>query len=224
MDRCAKPVESIRRNQHQFHRRMRRKCINLCAEQQKKGDPLDPVLSPVERNGITMAALRKLESIAKQNKAPSGTNRAFGALQEVHASSSGVSFQLSQGLSGVNPLPSAQLPFSICAEERDHAVATDVPPPWGTFHSQAAQSKENQRKGSMCGLTGRSGNGLECRALAAEARLREEAALALPRLCRPCQPSSLCPCHGGCDRCDKWTGTTAGEEGGEVGMESGRET
>lgn len=145
MDRCAKPVESIRRNQHQFHRRMRRKCINLCAEQQKKGDPLDPVLSPVERNGITMAALRKLESIAKQSKAPSGTNRAFGALQEVHASSSGVSFQLSQGLSGVNPLPSAQLPFSICAEERDHAVAADVPPPWGTFHSQAAQSKENQR-------------------------------------------------------------------------------
>lgn len=107
---------------------------------------MDPVLSPVERNGITMAALRKLESIAKQNKIPSGTNRAFGALQEVHASSSGVSFQLSQGLSGVDPLPNSRLPFSICAEEPDHATATEIPPPWGTFHSQAAQSKENQRK------------------------------------------------------------------------------
>lgn len=135
-------METIRRNQHQFHRRMRRKCINLCADQQKRGEPLDPILSPVERNGITMAALRKLEAIAKQSKAPAASNRNFGVLQEVHSSSSGVTFQQSQGLSHNEPAPRSEVPFSICTQSS--ADNPSALPSQHEFASGAVQSKENE--------------------------------------------------------------------------------
>lgn len=121
---------------------MRRKCINLCADQQKRGEPLDPILSPVERNGITMAALRKLEAIAKQSKAPAASNRNFGVLQEVHSSSSGVTFQQSQGLSHNEPAPRSEVPFSICTQSS--ADNPSAPPSQHEFASEAVQSKENE--------------------------------------------------------------------------------
>ena len=75
----------VRKNQYQFHRRMRRKCINLCKSAREAGEPEDPILAPVEKKGVTMAALRRLAELASQS-ASSGSNRVFGVFQEVHRS------------------------------------------------------------------------------------------------------------------------------------------
>lgn len=122
---------------------MRRKCINICKEQREKGVSEDPILSPVEQNGITMHALRRLAELASKNSSSTGTNRNFGVLQEVHRDANEVVFSQSQGL----PLPPSQstgLQFSICGDNETGEV-NQAGLPWKRFEGVSAQSKENER-------------------------------------------------------------------------------
>ena len=141
---CAQPLDVLKRNQHQFHRRMRRKCINLCKEQRERGQLPDPLLSPVESDGLTMAAIRRLEQIEKQSK-QTPSNRNFGVLQEVRAEGNGAVLAPSQGLSGVSAMPTAQPAFSILRDEEAEERETTNNVPWTRMDAFAAQSKENER-------------------------------------------------------------------------------
>ena len=141
---CAQPLDVLKRNQHQFHRRMRRKCINLCKEQRERGQLPDPLLSPVESDGLTMAAIRRLEQIEKQSK-QTPSNRNFGVLQEVRADGNGAVLTPSQGLSGVSAMPTAQPAFSILRDEEAEERETTNNVPWTRMDAFAAQSKENER-------------------------------------------------------------------------------
>ena len=140
---CAQPLDVLKRNQHQFHRRMRRKCINLCKEQREHGQFPDPLLSPVESEGLTMSAIRRLEQIEKQNK-QTPSNRNFGVLQEVHANPHGAVLAPSQGLAGISSAPTAQPAFSILRDEETEEKES-IELPWTRIDSFSAQSKENER-------------------------------------------------------------------------------
>lgn len=143
MHSCAQPLDVLKRNQHQFHRRMRRKCINRCKEQRESGQMPDPLLAPVETEGLTMAAIRRLEQIEKQSK-QTPSNRNFGVLQEVHADANGAVFAPSQGLAGISTVATAQPAFSILRdEETEERQTNDLP--WARMDSFSAQSKENER-------------------------------------------------------------------------------
>ena len=65
---------------------MRRRSINICTRQRESGLPEDPILAPVERHGVTMDALRRLQEIEMENRGSGGTNRNFGVFQEISLS------------------------------------------------------------------------------------------------------------------------------------------
>lgn len=123
---------------------MRRKCINLCKEQRDKGEMPDPLLEPVETNGITMPAIRRLEELYKQTK-QTPSNRNFGVLQEVHSGSNGPIFQPSQGLRSFNSTAPQQPSFRILADnESPSQVGSELP--WNHFEGSLTRSKENKSK------------------------------------------------------------------------------
>lgn len=130
----------VKKNQYQFHRRMRRKCINLCKDQRDAGQPEDPILAPVEKNGVTMAALRRLAELASQS-ASSGSNRAFGVFQEVREDGSHRSFVQSQGLESSVRSVVSRPQFSICADGEEASGEQRMP--WRRFEGVEVRSKEN---------------------------------------------------------------------------------
>lgn len=145
-DSCADPVADVVKHQKQFHRRMRRKCINICNETHSKGGEVDPILQQVENQGISMAAIRRLEEIEKQSKPSARSNRNFGALQEIHTTSSGISYSQSQGIS-VSQSKEPDLSFSIYSESQPRQ---EVQQPWKRFEPDSVQSKENERLNNNC--------------------------------------------------------------------------
>ena len=130
----------VKKNQYQFHRRMRRKCINFCKSQRDAGQLEDPVLAPVEKNGVTMAALRRLAELASQS-ASSGSNRAFGVFQEVREDGSHRSFVQSQGLESSSRSGISRPQFSICVDGEETSGEQRVP--WRRFEGVGVRSKEN---------------------------------------------------------------------------------
>ena len=126
---------------------MRRKCINLCADQQSKGQEIDPILQQVEKHGISMPAIRRLQEIQFQSKPSTQSNRNFGVLQEVRVSSTGTSFTPSQGIE-VGPTTQAALPFSVYHEEGEDSKGVSAQP-CTPFKPASVQSKENERR--RCG-------------------------------------------------------------------------
>ena len=130
----------VKKNQYQFHRRMRRKCINFCKSQRDAGQLEDPVLAPVEKNGVTMAALRRLAELASQS-ASSGSNRAFGVFQEVREDGSHRSFVQSQGLESSSRSGISRPQFSICVDGEETSREQRVP--WRRFEGVGVRSKEN---------------------------------------------------------------------------------
>lgn len=139
---CAEPVNDVIKHQKHFHRRMRRKCINLCNAQHAKGEEVDPLLQQVEAKGISMSAIRRLEELEKQSKPAANSNRNFGALQEIHTSGGEVSYSQSQGISVRNP-ENAGLSFPIYTESQPTQESVDLP--WKRFELNSNQQKENDR-------------------------------------------------------------------------------
>ena len=139
---CAEPVKDIIKHQKQFHRRMRRKCINICNAQHSKGEQVDPLLQHVEMEGITMSAIRRLEEIEKQTKSVN-SNRNFGVLQEVHKTPVGTTFSQSQGLT-TKETQKASLSWTPFEESK--SIKEETPEiPWNRFEPESIQSKENNR-------------------------------------------------------------------------------
>lgn len=121
---------------------MRRKCINLCNAQHAKGEEVDPLLQQVEANGISMAAIRRLEELEKQNKPAVNANRNFGVLQEIHTSDGEVSYSQSQGIAVRNP-ENTGLSFPVYTESQPTQQSVDLP--WKRFELNSNQQKENDR-------------------------------------------------------------------------------
>lgn len=167
MCRCVDNINKIKHDQSSFHRRMRRRSINICTRQRESGLPEDPILAPVERHGVTMAALRRLQEVAMEESGSGGTNRNFGVFQEISLShnpsqnstfSSSPSFPLpSQGLGQHRPMNTASsssaTPFSIYEDPPADSNQQSQPlqqqgegsVSWGQFEGQSVQAKENVR-------------------------------------------------------------------------------
>ena len=166
MCRCVDNLDKIKHDQSAFHRRMRRKSINFCQKQREKNLPEDPILSPVERHGVTMDALRRLQEIEMENRGSGGTNRNFGVFQEIslsHNHSQNSYFAPSPQVSlpsrrlgqyhSVNAT-SSSIPFSIYEDPPADLNQSSQPSlqqqgegsiSWGQFEGQSVQAKENAR-------------------------------------------------------------------------------
>ena len=146
---------------------MRRKSINFCQKQREKNLPEDPILSPVERHGITMDALRRLQEIEMENGGSGGTNRNFGVFQEIALSHNHSQNSLFASSSQVS-LPSwklgqrqtmnatSSIPFSIyedppadlnqqSQQSQQSQQQGEGSISWGQFEGQSVQAKENVR-------------------------------------------------------------------------------
>ena len=101
-----------------------------------------------------MAVIRRLEELEKQSKGTKHGNLNFGALQEIHHTSSGVTYVQSRGIIDPQPM-SKPLSFSIYSDNQSQNQEKPVDEvPWKRFETAADQSKENQRSCSENGLIG----------------------------------------------------------------------